>query len=144
MIITASAYRTCDEEYLESKQTEIMRIIHKSYKAGMMTREEYTRILLRDPKDSYDLERWYADLILILAENQYHKTLSRIQKGAIYLEREDLSELERKKGMKLYDELCKAARHYREIIQSVSSGAGSGEEKTNQGSSANHLDQTGT
>lgn len=58
----------------------------------------------------------------------YEKLLERIIKGAAYLERTDISETDRKKGEKLYEQLCKEADEFRAISSDILDSIGSGDE----------------
>lgn len=77
-------------------------------------------------------------------DQEYEQTLKRIVKGAEYLENPFIKPEDYKKGVKLYDELYRIARAYRTNVSDLSITDGSREEKTDQGSAADHLDQTGT
>ena len=57
----------------------------------------------------------------ITNDEEYFKILKRIVNGADYLENPLIKPEDYEKGMKLYDELCKAAREYRTAEQN---GAG--------------------
>ena len=57
---------------------------------------------------------------------QYEALLARISKGAEYLERTDLSEAEREKGEKLYEQLCQEAADFRAICSDLLDSTGTG------------------
>ena len=106
-------------EYIADKQKTLDRLLSKAFELNKISEDDYKRLSAEVcDSESWDevfdhFERMYDQF----REAMYDHLLRRIQKGAEYLENTSLSEKERERGMKLYDQLCAEAARFRELDQ---------------------------
>lgn len=99
-------------EYIEEKQAEFIALLKLAYESKDITQSFYDYARL----ERCDLENWdelfdyftakNEELIEQLSHKEKYFLIERIEKGAAYIERTDITEAQRDFGMKLYNRLC--------------------------------------
>lgn len=98
-------------QYHETTSKELAETFQQQTKSALeaskLSQDSYEQLQALPLETLDELERAYTSYIDMLSRPEYYKLLERLVRGAEYMSRTDITEVQRANGMKLYNQLCK-------------------------------------
>lgn len=94
------------EETREELKEAFQRTTKSALEADKLSKGNYEQLQALPLETLDELETAYTQYIDMLSRPKYYKLSERLIKGAEYLERTDITEEQRVKGVQLYNQLC--------------------------------------